>query len=55
MITDKEEDPTIRSLTPLIAPILQSVLGEPEEQLTKETRSQVEELVAYLKKVSGRG
>lgn len=36
------------SQTPQLLPILQQVLGPPEEQLDDETRSKVVQLVQYL-------
>ncbi|KIW96009.1 uncharacterized protein Z519_03075 [Cladophialophora bantiana CBS 173.52] len=45
----REQDPTIQQLTPKLAPIMMSVLGEPEEQLTDEVREQVQALVEHLK------
>ncbi|PNS15065.1 hypothetical protein CAC42_2294 [Sphaceloma murrayae] len=40
--------PIMQGLTPQILPILQQVLGPPEEQLDDETRSKVVQLVQYL-------
>jgi len=45
----REQDATIQQLTPKLAPIMMSVLGEPEEQLTDEVREQVQALVEHLK------
>ncbi|KAH0844010.1 hypothetical protein FOPE_09017 [Fonsecaea pedrosoi] len=45
----RDQDPTIQQLTPKLAPIMMSVLGEPEEQLTDEVREQVQALVEHLK------
>ncbi|KAF2098188.1 ARM repeat-containing protein [Rhizodiscina lignyota] len=41
-------DDTMRQLTPLLKPVLEKVLGPPEEQLEEETRSQLLQLVKYL-------
>ncbi|KAI4109865.1 MAG: hypothetical protein LQ339_001649 [Xanthoria mediterranea] len=43
-----EGEPTILGLTPKILPILEHVLGPPEEQLDDETREQVVQLVKFL-------
>ncbi|KAL8669846.1 MAG: hypothetical protein Q9168_005586 [Polycauliona sp. 1 TL-2023] len=43
-----EGEPTILGLTPKILPILEQVLGPPEEQLDDETREQVVQLVKFL-------
>lgn len=43
-------DPTIQQLTPTLMPIFENVLSAPEEQLEDETRSQLIELVQYLRK-----
>lgn len=40
----------MRELTPRLVPILEQVLGPPEEQLTDEVREQLIELVKYLHK-----
>jgi importin-4 len=45
----REQDQTIMQLTPKLAPIMMSVLGEPEDQLTDEVREQVQALVEHLK------
>jgi hypothetical protein len=45
----RDQDQTIQSLTPKLAPIMISVLGEPAEQLTDEVREQVQALVEHLK------
>ncbi|RMZ84650.1 hypothetical protein DV737_g1250, partial [Chaetothyriales sp. CBS 132003] len=49
----KENDPTVQGLTKQLAPIMISVLGEPEEQLTDEVRSELQALVEHLKKTHG--
>ena len=49
----KWEDPTIRRLTPQLAPIMMSVLGEPEEQLEDGTRAELQHLVEYLQSRRG--
>lgn len=45
----RAQDPTVQQLTPKLAPIMMSVLGEPEDQLTDEVREQVQALVEHLK------
>ncbi|EXJ64123.1 hypothetical protein A1O7_00459 [Cladophialophora yegresii CBS 114405] len=45
----RDRDQTIQSLTPKLAPIMMSVLGAPEEQLTDEVREQVQALVEHLR------
>ena len=47
----RDQDRTIQSLTPKLAPIMMSVLGDPEEQLTDEVREQVQALVGHLKTI----
>lgn len=44
----QQGDRTVQVLTPALIPVLQSVLGPPEEQLGAESRAQVTELVQYL-------
>jgi hypothetical protein len=46
----QKNDPTVQQLTPQLMPIFEKVLGEPQEQLEDETRSQLVELVQYLRK-----
>ncbi|KAL8982681.1 MAG: hypothetical protein Q9205_002886 [Flavoplaca limonia] len=43
-----EGEPTILGLTPKLLPVLEHVLGPPEEQLDDETREQVVQLVKFL-------
>ncbi|KAF2713475.1 ARM repeat-containing protein [Pleomassaria siparia CBS 279.74] len=43
-------EPTIVQLTPQLMKVLEAVLSPPEEQLEEETRSQLTELVTYLRK-----
>ncbi|CAI6332034.1 unnamed protein product [Periconia digitata] len=43
-------EPTIQQLTPTLMPVFEKVLGEPQDQLEDETRSQLVELVKYLQK-----
>lgn len=50
---DKWEDKTIQELTPQLAPIMMSALGEPEEQLTDETRAELQQLVDHLRSMRG--
>ena len=45
----RDQDSTIQSLTPKLAPIMMSVLGEPGDQLTDEVREQLQALVDHLK------
>ena len=45
----RQQDPTVQQLTPKLAPMMMSVLGEPEDQLTDEVRGQVQALVQHLK------
>lgn len=49
-ITDQAHNDTVVRLTPNLMPVLQKVLGPPEDQLDDETRSQLMELVTYLQK-----
>ncbi|KAH3964653.1 hypothetical protein HBI26_161080 [Parastagonospora nodorum] len=46
----QNNDPTVQQLTPQLMPVFEKVLGQPEEQLEDETRSQLVELVQYLRK-----
>ncbi|KAL8832945.1 MAG: hypothetical protein Q9170_004648, partial [Blastenia crenularia] len=41
-------EPTILGLTPQLLPILEKVLGPPEEQLNEKTREQVVEMVKFI-------
>lgn len=45
---DSAGEPTILGLTPQLLPILEQVLGEPEEQLNEKTREQVLEMVRFI-------
>lgn len=45
---DSAGEPTILGLTPQLLPILEKVLGEPENQLNDETREQVVEMVKFI-------
>ena len=45
----REHDSHVQSLTPKLAPIMLSVLGEPEEQLTDEVRLELNQLVDHLR------
>ena len=49
----RDQDATVQGLTPQLGPIMMSVLGEPEEQLTDEVRDQLQQLVEHLKKTHG--
>lgn len=44
-----EQNSTIQGLTPKLAPIMISVLGEPSEQLTDEVRLELNQLVDHLR------
>lgn len=44
-----EHDTTVQGLTPKLAPIMLSVLGEPSEQLTDEVRLELNQLVDHLR------
>lgn len=44
----KWEDPTIIALTPKLVPAIQTVLGEPEDQLNEETKAEVQQLAMFL-------
>jgi hypothetical protein len=46
----QKNDATIQQLTPQLMGVFEKVLGEPEDQLEDETRSQLVELVQYLRK-----
>jgi importin-4 len=50
---DKWEDKTVQELTPQLAPIMVSTLGEPEDQLNDETRVELQQLVDHLKSMQG--
>lgn len=47
----RDQDSTVQQLTPKLAPIMMSVLGDPEDQLTDEVREQVQALVEHLKSI----
>lgn len=49
----RDGDATVQGLTQQLAPMMMSVLGEPEEQLTDEVRVEVQSLVEHLKKTHG--
>ena len=46
-----EQERHVQGLTQKLAPIMMSVLGEPEEQLTDEVRVELNQLVDHLKKM----
>jgi hypothetical protein len=48
--SDQAQEPTIQQLTPQLMSVFEKVLGPPEEQLEDETRSQLTELVQFLRK-----
>jgi hypothetical protein len=45
---DQAGDATIQSLTPQVKPVIEKVLGPPEDQLDEETKAKVLDLVKYL-------
>jgi hypothetical protein len=45
---DQNGNSVIQQLTPQVAPVIQKVLGPPEEQLDDETREQLVQLVKWL-------
>ncbi|KAK5078643.1 hypothetical protein LTR64_002942 [Lithohypha guttulata] len=45
----REQDSNVQKLTPKLAPIMLSVLGEPTEQLTDEVRIELNQLVDHLR------
>jgi len=47
---DQANNTVIQGLTGQLKPILEKVLGPPEEQLTEETKAKVVQLVQYLQK-----
>ena len=49
----RDQDKTVQQLTPQLAPMMMSVLGDPDDQLTDEVREQLEQLVAHLKQTHG--
>lgn len=49
----RDQDETIMGLTSKLAPIIIKVLGEPEDQLTDETRLEVQGLVDHLRSMGG--
>ena len=46
----QRNDPTVQQLTPRLMPIFEQVMSSSEDQLEDETRSQLVELVQYLRK-----
>jgi hypothetical protein len=44
------QEPTIQGLTGQLLPVLEAVMGPPEDQISDETRSKLGELVQYLRK-----
>ncbi|KAF2124073.1 ARM repeat-containing protein [Dothidotthia symphoricarpi CBS 119687] len=46
----QKNDATVQQMTPRLMPVFEKVLGEPQDQLEDETRSQLVELVQYLRK-----
>jgi hypothetical protein len=46
----QQNEPTVQQLTSSLMPVFEKVLSPPEEQLEDETRSQLVELVQYLRK-----
>ena len=49
----REQDATVQKLTPQLAPMMLSVLGDPEDQLTDEVRIGLNALVEHLKSTHG--
>jgi hypothetical protein len=49
----REQDATVQKLTPQLAPMMLSVLGDPEDQLTDEVRAELAALVEHLKSTHG--
>lgn len=47
----RDQDETVQQLTSQLAPIMVSVLGEPEDQLTDEVRGQLQSLVEHLQSI----
>lgn len=47
-VADQSGDPTMRQLTPQLKPVLEKVLGPPDEQLEEETRQLLLQLVQYI-------
>lgn len=45
---DQANNPVIHGLTAQLKPILEKVLGPPEDQLTEETKAKVMQLVQFL-------
>jgi hypothetical protein len=44
------QEPTIQGLTGQLLPVLETVMGPPEDQISDETRSKLGELIQYLRK-----
>lgn len=44
------QEPTIQGLTGQLLPVLEAVMGPPEDQISDETRSKLGELIQYLRK-----
>jgi hypothetical protein len=44
------QEPTIQGLSGQLIPVLEAVMGPPEDQISEETRSKLGELVQYLRK-----
>jgi hypothetical protein len=44
------QEPTIQGLTGRLLPVLEAVMGPPEDQISEETRSKLGELIQYLRK-----
>jgi hypothetical protein len=44
------QEPTVQGLTGQLIPVLEAVMGPPEDQISEETRSKLGELVQYLRK-----
>lgn len=48
VFSDQANNSVIQGLTSQLMPVLQKVLGPPEEQLSSETREKVTQLAQYL-------
>lgn len=46
----QQQNSVIQELTSQLMPVFEKVLGEPEDQLTDETKEKVKQLVVYLRR-----
>lgn len=44
------QEPTMQSLTPQMMPVLQKVMGPPEDQITAETRAKLQQLAQFIQR-----